>query len=336
MKIAVLLGGTSAERDVSITTGMAIARALKASGHTVEALDCAYGDRQIDFESSATSVIKATPPDIEQEKAALDRNIFKTVDYLIAQKFDIAFIALHGGYGENGQLQAVLELSRIPYTGSNSLASTIGMDKHLSKIMFLSAGVPTAPWYHTRRGQPLERSEVEKLGLPLVVKPNAQGSTVGLSIIKNWDELDAALATAYRYSDSVLLEQFVPGRELTVTVLGDEVLPVVEIIPESGFYDYESKYQSGRTRYVTPAELPEDLTAEIQAATLRGFRAIGCSGYARIDFRLREDRQYFCLEVNTLPGMTPTSLVPKAAKARGIEFPELMERIIKMGLNNRS
>ncbi|MCB0306722.1 MAG: ATP-grasp domain-containing protein, partial [Calditrichaeota bacterium] len=158
--------------------------------------------------------------------------------------------------------------------------------------------------------------------------------TVGLSIINNWDDLDAALATAYRYSDSVLLEQFVPGRELTVTVLGDEVLPVVEIIPESGFYDYESKYQSGRTRYVTPAELPEDLTAEIQAATLRGFQAIGCSGYARIDFRLREDRQYFCLEVNTLPGMTPTSLVPKAAKARGIEFPELMERIIRMGMGD--
>ena len=335
MKIAVLLGGTSAERDVSITTGMAIAKALQASGHTVEALDCAYGDRKIDFESSAASVIKATPPDIEQEKAKLDRNIFKTVDYLIAHKFDIAFIALHGGYGENGQLQAVLELSRIPYTGSNSLASAIGMDKHLSKLMFLSAGVPTAPWYHARRHQPLERAEVEKLGLPLVVKPNAQGSTVGLSIINNWDDLDAALATAYRYSDSVLLEQFVPGRELTVTVLGDEVLPVVEIIPESGFYDYESKYQSGRTRYVTPAELPEDLTAEIQAATLRGFQAIGCSGYARIDFRLREDRQYFCLEVNTLPGMTPTSLVPKAAKARGIEFPELMERIIKMGLANR-
>lgn len=335
MKIAVLLGGTSAERDVSITTGMAIAKALQASGHTVEALDCAYGDRKIDFESSAASVIKATPPDIEQEKAKLDRNIFKTVDYLIAHKFDIAFIALHGGYGENGQLQAVLELSRIPYTGSNSLASAIGMDKHLSKLMFLSAGVPTAPWYHARRHQPLERAEVKKLGLPLVVKPNAQGSTVGLSIINNWDDLDAALATAYRYSDSVLLEQFVPGRELTVTVLGEEVLPVVEIIPESGFYDYESKYQSGRTRYVTPAELPEDLTAEIRAATLRGFQAIGCSGYARIDFRLREDRQYFCLEVNTLPGMTPTSLVPKAAKARGIEFPELMERIIKMGLANR-
>lgn len=335
MKIAVLLGGTSAERDVSITTGMAIAKALKANGHTVEALDCAYGDRKIDFESSAASVIKATPPDIEREKAALDRNIFKTVDYLIAQKFDIAFIALHGGYGENGQLQAVLELSRIPYTGSNSLASAIGMDKHLSKLMFLSAGVPTAPWYHARRHQPLERGEVEKLGLPLVVKPNAQGSTVGLSIINTWDDLDAALATADRYSDSVLLEQFVPGRELTVTVLGDEVLPVVEIIPESGFYDYESKYQSGRTRYVTPAELPEDLAAEIQAATLRGFRAIGCSGYARIDFRLREDRQYFCLEVNTLPGMTPTSLVPKAAKARGIEFPELMERIIRMGMGDR-
>ena len=334
MKIAVLLGGTSAERDVSITTGMAIAKALQASGHTVEALDCAYGDRKIDFESSAASVIKATPPDIEQEKAKLDRNIFKTVDYLIAHKFDIAFIALHGGYGENGQLQAVLELSRIPYTGSNSLASAIGMDKHLSKLMFLSAGVPTAPWYHARRHQPLERAEVKKLGLPLVVKPNAQGSTVGLSIINNWDDLDAALATAYRYSDSVLLEQFVPGRELTVTVLGDEVLPVVEIIPESGFYDYESKYQSGRTRYVTPAELPEDLTAEIQAATLRGFQAIGCSGYARIDFRLREDRQYFCLEVNTLPGMTPTSLVPKAAKARGIEFPELMERIIRMGMGD--
>ena len=334
MKIAVLLGGTSAERDVSITTGMAIAKALQASGHTVEALDCAYGDRKIDFESSAASVIKATPPDIEQEKAKLDRNIFKTVDYLIAHKFDIAFIALHGGYGENGQLQAVLELSRIPYTGSNSLASAIGMDKHLSKLMFLSAGVPTAPWYHARRHQPLERAEVKKLGLPLVVKPNAQGSTVGLSIINNWDDLDAALATAYRYSDSVLLEQFVPGRELTVTVLGDEVLPVVEIIPESGFYDYESKYQSGRTRYVTPAELPEDLTAEIRAATLRGFQAIGCSGYARIDFRLREDRQYFCLEVNTLPGMTPTSLVPKAAKARGIEFPELMERIIRMGMGD--
>lgn len=330
MKIAVLLGGTSAERDVSIKTGFAIARALKANGHEVLAIDCAFGNKTMDFESEF--LIKTTHSDIEARKLELDRNIFTTIDFLLAEKIDLVFIALHGGYGENGQVQALLSLAGIPFTGSGYVASALGMDKHNSKVLFHSRQIPVAPWMMIQQGETPNLHRVRELGLPLVVKPNTQGSTVGLTILKDLDKLNDALETAYQFDKQVMLESFIPGRELTVTILGDEALPIVEIIPESGFYDYESKYQSGRTQYITPAEISADLTSQIQASALNAFRTLGCNGYARADYRMQPDNQFFCLEVNTLPGMTPTSLVPKAAKAVGIDFNQLMERIVELGM----
>ncbi|RMH96254.1 MAG: D-alanine--D-alanine ligase, partial [Calditrichaeota bacterium] len=192
-------------------------------------------------------------------------------------------------------------------------------------------GVPVAPAIPLSAGDSPDMAELEaQIGWPVVVKPNQQGSTVGLSIVRSPDDLESALARAFEYGDKVLIERYVPGKELTVSVLGDQALPIIEIIPQSGFYDYEAKYQAGKTRYEVPANLPEELTRQVQAAGLQAYQALGCRGYARVDFRMQEDGQFFCLEVNTLPGMTPTSLVPKAAKAVGISFNELVERIVKL------
>ncbi len=333
LKVAVLLGGTSAERDVSMSTGVAIANAIVECGHSVEAIDPAYGDKKIDFQNIDTGdLVKADHSKIESEKVQLDRNVFKTIDYLVSKNFDVVFLALHGGYGENGQVQGLLELAGIPYCGSSSAASAIAIDKHISKIVFEANGVPTALWGHLTRKEAIDRHQFNALGLPLVVKPNKQGSTVGLSIVRFWDEWEEAVEKAFQFGDSILLERFIPGRELTVSILGEETLPVIEIIPDSGFYDYESKYQSGKTRYVVPAEIPDQLTSAMQEAAMRAHDGLGCSGYSRVDFRLREDGKFFCLEVNTLPGMTGTSLVPKAAKAVGLDFPELVERIIQLAL----
>jgi D-alanine-D-alanine ligase len=334
MKIAVLLGGTSTERDVSISTGIAIARALRENGHTVQAIDCAYGNKTLDFENMSTAdIIRVTPSDIEKEKARLDRNIFSTIDYLVKEKITLVFNALHGGYGENGQLPSLLDLVKIPYTGSGTLASALGMDKHLSKIIFQSNNVPTAPWERLDSPGEFDARNFQHWELPLVVKPNAQGSTVGLSIVKSWSEFYGAVEKAFQYDDTVLVEKYIPDREITVSMLGKESLPIIEIIPESGFYDYEAKYQSGKTKYVVPAEIPPNPTMEIQQAALRAYNGLRCRGYARVDFRLQADGRFFCLEVNTLPGMTPTSLVPKAAKALGISFNELIERIVKFAVD---
>ncbi len=333
MRIVVLLGGTSAERDVSIVTGIAIARALEENGHTVQAIDCAYGNRSIDFRIMDDSgVIRVEPSDIESQRQLLDRNIFKTIDYLLEEGVDVVFNALHGGYGEDGRLSALLEMAGIPYTGSGPLASALGMNKHLSKILFRAGNIPTADWITLSSTEEVDTGKIELLGLPLVVKPNQQGSTVGLTIISDLAALLPALEKAFQYSQTAIVEQYIPGHEITVAILGNQPLPVIEIIPQSGLYDYEAKYQSGKTDYEVPAKLPPRVSESIQKASILAFHALGCRGYGRVDLRLRDDHQFFCLEVNTLPGMTPTSLVPKAAKAVGISFNELVERIVELAV----
>lgn len=331
MKIAVLLGGTSAERDVSFATGLAVADALKSRGHQVLVIDCAYGDQLINPADYADlALVKTDPSDIEKNRQALDKNIFKLIDFLNAEKIDVIFNALHGGYGEDGRLQALLDMAGFRYTGSGSAASMLGMDKHLSKMLFEHHGIATAPWICLNEGQPFNESEIWQLGAPLVIKSNKQGSSVGFSIVERPEDIAAAVAKGFEHDDSVIIEPFIPGKELTVTILGGEALPVIEIRPKSGVYDYESKYQSGKTEYFCPAELDSTVTAELQAAAADAYRVLGCRGYARADFRMREDGRFFCLEVNTLPGMTATSLVPKSAKAAGINFPELIEKIISL------
>jgi D-alanine-D-alanine ligase len=243
---------------------------------------------------------------------------------------EIVFIALHGGYGENGQIQALLELMKIPYTGSNSLASSLGMDKHISKILFQRQEIPVADWVKLDHSEDINLANITKLGFPLVVKPNDQGSTVGLTIVQEKQQIEPAIELAFKFSESVLAEKFIPGKEVTVSILGEKALPIIEIIPEHGIYDYECKYQQGKSQYIVPAVLSEKITSDLQKIAQQAYQVLGCRHYARVDFRLSPQDHPYCLEVNTLPGMTPTSLVPKAAKATGIGFSELVDRIVNM------
>ncbi|NOQ97663.1 MAG: D-alanine--D-alanine ligase [Calditrichae bacterium] len=334
MKVAVLLGGTSAERDVSLVSGLAISKALAEAGHQITAVDCAFGDRVIDdWDSEINDIIRVEHSDFETKKQELDRNIMRTVQFLIENKIDVAFIALHGGYGENGQIQALLELMKIPYTGSNSLASGMGMNKHISKILFQKQGIPVANWLKLDHPEEIDNANITRMGYPLVIKPNDQGSTVGLTIVQEKNQIEPAIELAFQFSEMVLAEKYIPGKEVTISILGELALPVIEIIPEHGIYDYECKYQKGKCQYVVPAELSEKTTSDLQKYALQAYQTLGCRHYARVDFRLSPQDQPFCLEVNTLPGMTPTSLVPKAAKAIGIGFSELVDRIANMAVD---
>ncbi len=342
MKITVFMGGTSAERDVSLASGLRVAEALRERGHDVLAVDTAHGVLSAADEQAmlAGKVVKTIPPDV-QALVRLNAQLPSTLRSL--PKTDVVFLALHGGQGEDGTLQALLDLTGVPYTGSGHLASALAMDKDLSKHLFRTAGVPTADWLMignrelgTENREQEFVGEVERqLGLPVVVKPSKQGSTVGLTVVRDIAELWPAVEEAAKYDDEVMVEQFVPGRELTVGILGDEALPVGEIIPVHEIYDYECKYTAGMAREIFPADLTAEQTSVVQELARRAFRALKLRGYARIDFRLAPDGVFYCLEANTLPGMTSLSLIPQAAAAAGISFPELCERIVRLALDDR-
>ncbi|MCB0831987.1 MAG: D-alanine--D-alanine ligase [Bacteroidetes bacterium] len=335
MHVAVLYGGTSSERNVSLASGTAIGQALQKLGHQVTFVDAADGkDSRVSF-----SGVGETPPgpDELQKPPADSQPISDLISTLTSRHVQIVFNALHGGAGEDGRLQAVLDLAGLKYTGSGVLASSVAMNKVAAKRIFLSVGVPTAEYLFFKSGVDVNsvRNQVKEFGIPFVVKPNEEGSTVGLSIVHDMKDFDSAWSTAVKYGD-LLIERYIDGRELTVAILGEEALPVIEIIPEGGFYDYHHKYTKGMTQYVCPAELDSDVAQEAQTHALRAFHALACKGYARVDFRLSPHGNLYCLEVNTLPGMTETSLVPKAAKAAGMEFEQLVDRIIELSLaNNR-
>jgi D-alanine-D-alanine ligase len=333
LKIAVLMGGNSAERDVSLASGAGIISGLRAAGHEAIAIDTALGAGQLTAHAKAEIAgIKAEPPSVSDLSALSSETTIETVSSPDLKNVDLIFIALHGGMGENGTIQALLDLMGIPYTGSGVLSSAAAMDKLISKKIFISSGIPTPDYFvkdssHIPSEDDLIREVEESFGFPVVVKPNDQGSSVGLDIAREAASLHRIATKAALYSDKVLFEKFIPGRELTVAILGDQTLPVVEIRPKDGFYDYKHKYTSGMTEYLSPAPLTDIEDQQVRALGMQAFQALHCSGYARADFRLSPDGDFFCLEVNTLPGMTATSLVPKAAKAAGIEFPKLLERI---------
>ena len=339
MKITVLMGGTSAERDVSIASSLRIAEALRTRGHDVVTLDTARGP--LTEKEERALLAKGNPVQKEPpSQDALAKMASQTLPQMLRalpslKEADVVFLGLHGGYGEDGSIQALLDMAGIAYTGSGHLASALAMDKDLSKHLFRRAGVPTADWVMARR----EVSAEEQLGrlgagMPVVVKPSKQGSTVGLSVVKRREDLGAAISEAFRYDDEVMIEQFVAGRELTVGILGDEPLPVGEIIPKHEIYDYECKYTPGMAEEVFPAQIPSDRAREAQDLARRAFQALKLRGCARIDFRMTEDGSLFCLEANTLPGMTATSLIPQGAAAAGIPFPELCERIALLAREN--
>ncbi|HUF14022.1 MAG TPA: D-alanine--D-alanine ligase [Longimicrobiales bacterium] len=334
MKIAVLLGGTSSERDVAIATGAQVVRALREAGHEVIAVDTASGVLSADDEKKiASGTIRALPP----EQTELD--ILNTGDPSAITKapelegVDVLFLALHGGTGEDGTLQALLDLVGIPYTGSGHMASAIAMDKDVTKRLLRAAGVPTPDWLMA----PQHDDDIEdRLGLPVIVKASKQGSTVGLHLVKEREGLQAAIEDAFRFDDEVMIERFIAGRELTVPVLGDEALPVGEIIPEHEIFDYECKYQPGMAQEIFPADIDAETTKRAQELALRSHRALKLSGYSRVDFRLDERGGLWCLEANTLPGMTAASLFPKSAEAAGMSFPEVCDRICRLALDERA
>jgi D-alanine-D-alanine ligase len=326
LKIAVLFGGDSMERDVSIASAAQVVGALRSRGHEVIAYDSGRGrlegpDEQrlfaskIDREPPAQSTVAALPTVVSAPELA---------------DVDVVFIAMHGGSGEDGTVQALLDLAGIPYTGSGKLGSAVGWDKDVAKRLFLAAGVPTPDWLMAPVAPELVAS---RIGYPLIVKPNGQGSTVGLTLVKKATELEAAIELARSFDSEVMVERYIAGRELTVGILDDEALAVGEIVVRTGpIFDYAAKYQTGGAEEIFPAKLTPEQTARAQDLALRVHRALKLDVYSRVDFRMDADGGIWCLEVNTLPGLTAASLLPRAAAAVGIGFPELCERICRGAL----
>jgi len=337
-RIIVLTGGRSAERDVSLATGVAVSKGLHDAGFDVLVFDPAMAQPPVTWHpESGGKLIQSVPPDPKAlALGGLPAGVVMTPDDLTRadmSDIDLVFIALHGGDGENGRLQALLDTCGIRYTGSGMNASAMAMDKHSSKRLFVAEEIPTPKWRIADAGDELSFDSVKaELGLPIIVKPNAQGSTVGLTLVKEQSQWADALRTGFAWDERLIIEEYISGREMTVSILGEQTLPVVEIIPTHELYDYECKYTAGGSNYVCPAALSETETARVQGLGARAFHALGCKGYARVDFRMNAKSEFYCLEVNTLPGMTATSLVPKAARAAGIEFPELLKRICDLAM----
>ena len=328
LKIALLLGGTSPEREVSKLSGTSIYKALLSLGCNPIVIDPAFGISQ----PKDLNVFFSNEDKIEIS----NYNYVHCVNSKLFDNVDIAFLALHGKWGEDGTIQSLFELRGIKYTGSKILASALAMDKIMSKILFQHYNVVTPKWItveNNHKNYPeLTKKIKNELGLPCVVKPNDQGSTVGVTICRSEDQLPAAFDLAKSYSNRILVEEFIDGHEVTVAILENQPLPVLEIKPKHNVYDYECKYTSGMSEYIVPAEIPPDTAKQIQEQALAAHISLGCEVYSRADFRLSNDMKPYCLEVNTLPGMTSTSLVPKMAKAVGISFEELIERIIILSL----
>jgi D-alanine-D-alanine ligase len=306
MKVGVLMGGWSPERKVSLMSGKNVAEGLRQAR------------------------LKAVP----FELTSADKNLKRLEKRLKAGKFSVAFITLHGGFGEDGTLQALLDKWGIPYTGSGALACGLAMHKGCSKLVFEAQKVPTAPWQavHQMVDPRNWRKEV-KIKPPLVVKPADVGSAIGVTIVKNQKGLAKAMHLAFRYSPWVIVEKYIPGVEVTVTILGERALPVVEIVPKNEFYDFDAKYTPGHSDHIIPARIPTRQAIKVKAWALKAGKAMGCEGYYRVDFIVPRNGKPQVLEVNTVPGMTSTSLVPDAARAAGISFPRLLKTLVFMALN---
>lgn len=299
-RIGVLMGGPSTERDVSLKSGKAVIEALKQRGIDVVGIDITTGD------------------------------INENINLLKSYKMNCAFIALHGHFGEDGQVQAILESLNIPYTGSGSLASKLAMDKVISRKILQIYGLHTPRYTVINKTAPALPYSIDGFGFPLVVKPAGHGSSIGLSIIDKREDLGNALGEAFKYDDTVIIEQYIQGRELTVGILDDKALPVIEIVPKKRFFDYEAKYQQGMTDYLVPADLDGITAKKVQELACKVHRALGCFGCSRVDIILSNANVAFVLELNSIPGLTPTSLLPKAAGFAGIDFGSLCLKLIDL------
>lgn len=310
-KIGVLMGGTSAEREVSLKTGKAIATALKRKGLKVISID-------------------------------VDKDIAKK---LSKEKINLAFIALHGRGGEDGTIQGLLELLGIPYTGSGVLASALALNKVQAKKVFKFHGLPIPEFqvwkkedlaakgeHRQRRGS---RIQDLRFPLPLVIKPAREGSTIGLSIVHTKRDIKKAMERAFKYDEEIIFEKYIEGKEVTVGIVGDEALPVIEIRPKDAFYTYEAKYIKGLTDFIIPAPLPKKVYSQVQKIALSAYHALGCRHFARVDMIVNKKNKPYLLEVNTIPGMTATSLLPQAAAKRGISFDNLVLKILKLAIESK-
>lgn len=328
MHILVLTGGSSAERDVALSSASQVVGALRELGHRVTVADTTEGILDATDEARLLSPRVASAPPNLADLAERERRVL--FEGLLAdprvREAEMTFLALHGGRGEDGTIQHLLDLAGVPYAGSGALASGLAMDKDIAKQLFRMAGVPTAEWLMAAPGETVGFPR-GAMAWPVVVKPSKQGSTVGLTVVRDEAALPAAIAEAARHDDEIMIEAFVPGRELTVGILGDDALAVGEIIPKHELFDYECKYTPGMSQEIFPADLPDEVAQEVRRLGLLAHRTLKCRGYSRVDFRLTPEGRLFCLEVNTLPGMTATSLLPQSAAAVGIPFGELCERI---------
>jgi len=357
LRVAVLMGGTSAERAISLSTGRQIMAALAPDRYLPMALDAAALSQRaggwwaLSGSGKTPSLPPGVPdlalpgiaPDAEPPTDLAPIGIAQMAAGEKGARPDVVFIALHGKGGEDGSIQGMLELLGIPYTGSGVLASALAMDKAMSKRLFRAEGIPVPDDIVVQhRDRPdaatLHARLSESFGYPVIIKPNAEGSTIGCAIVRRPDELDAALDIAFRYDSTVLVEQYLSGTEITAGLLGSkepEVLPLIEIIAKGGFYDYEAKYAPGGSEHIIPARIPEIAAQRARDYAVRCHLLLGCQGMSRVDMMV-VDEQPYVLEVNTIPGMTPTSLLPEAARAAGIDFPTLLDRLIEYALQDRA
>ncbi len=346
MNIVVLAGGLSTERDVSFKSGDQVAAALRRKGHKVLLLDVfmGYGEEECDItgifdraEEASVTVggISAEAPDIEAVKASrkdqspafFGPNVIK-----ICQAADIVFMALHGADGENGKVQAAFDLFGIRYTGNGYLSSAVAMDKGVAKTFFEAFQVPTPVGIALNKAERDDAEKRAKIVYPCVVKPACGGSSIGVTIVDDASGLDAALDDAYQWEEEVVIEEYVKGREFSVGVMEGKALPVIEIAPIQGFYDYKNKYAAGSAVETCPADISPEITAEMQAYAEKAFEALGLETYSRQDFLLKETGEMYCLEANTLPGMTPTSLLPQEEAVMGMQYDDLCEEIIRISM----
>ena len=340
MKIVVLAGGTSTERDVSIVSGTGICTALRQKGHRAVLADVFCGLESVDWEdpfpenydvAQASEYMKSFNSRIGELKKTR-RSFFGPNILELCQKADMVFLGLHGANGEDGRVQAAFDLFGIRYTGTGYLSSAMAMDKGVTKSMFRMHHVPTPLGASMQKKN--RTGDIHALGLdfPVVVKTCCGGSSIGVYIVQDQTEYEAALDQAFSYEDEVVVEQFISGTEYTVAVVDGEAYPIVEIVPCEGFYDYENKYKPGATRETCPAPISEELTRKMQDYAVQGYHALGLEGYARLDFIMTKEGGMYCLEANTLPGMTPTSLIPQEAQVLDIDYPSLCEELIRVSL----
>ncbi len=339
MNIVVLCGGNSTEREVSINSGAMVCKALREKKHNAILMDVYFGIDDTDIFNNTTKQY-----DVEETKKYIQslsskvkkdnerKNFFGNNVIEICQKADIVFMALHGKNGEDGKCQAAFDLFGIKYTGSGQLASAIGMDKGVTKQIFMSKGVPTAKSVWIKKGESTKLSDYG-MKIPVVVKACNGGSSVGVVLVHDESEYEDALRTCFEFDNQILIEDFIMGREFSIGVINKKALPVVEIIPKDGWYDYKNKYKAGATEEICPANLNIELTKKMQKIAEDACNAIGCEPYARADVMMDEEENMYCLEVNTLPGMTETSLIPQEAREIGMDFATLCDYLVGLSLN---